>query len=74
MYLFISYTLSISALEPSIFHVGYEMRRDWKFEGNAGTFVVSIFDVLLLMQHKNVNVSLYFDVLLNVNMRYCILI
>ena len=39
---------------------------------NAGTFVVFVFSALLLMQDENMNVTFYFEVLLNVNTRYCI--
>jgi len=48
------------------------VRRDWKFVANSGTFAVFVSGVLLLMQDENMNVTCYFDVLLNVNLRYCI--
>ena len=39
---------------------------------NSGTFTVFVSSSLLLMQDENMNVTCYFDALLNVNLRYCI--
>ena len=39
---------------------------------NSGTFAVFVSGALLLMQDENMNVTCYFDVLFNVNRRYCI--
>ena len=41
-------------------------------KANSGTFIVFVSSSLLLMQDENMNVTCYFDVLLNVNLRYCI--
>ena len=61
----------------ALFMLGWNGTRNKQWEignlkANSGTFTVFVSSSLLLMQDENMNVTCYFDVLLNVNLRYCI--
>ena len=49
------------------------VRRDWKCEGKCWNFFCYFFSSALhFIQDENMNVTCYLDVLLNVNLKYCI--